>query len=673
MPDSLLLILASIGAQAIIAAALFVVLFWYANAFEMPGLKTWAWSMVALLVSLVGTGAAFSLAFDDQPVGSAPRLLAVFASQLGVFLHLALIAIGSTQFTGGASLVLTRKQSSLIFLAILLLAVLVSFSFSTSEHHITYRLVARIGVHYCLSAAVLWIIVLRLSRVRSSTSSVLRVSFFLAALLQSLILLIFFIQLYTGKSFGGRIFPFVDLLTLVAIAFGLVFWLLHLERGNVNTARSALSRLSNFDALTGAANQDYLLQLTDAAIQTGRPNALLVIDLDHFRSLGDALGRMQASALIQAIAQRIARCVSEQAVFARLKHDTFAILQPAAETIDFDSLSDQIHGVLAPPFHIKQRQLYLTASIGISLFPADAVDADSLLRAALLAVNQGKTLGRGQTRFYANSLNTAADARLGMLADLRQALTQNEFVLHYQPIFKQDGSLSCFETLLRWQHPERGLLAPDQFIELLQAASIYGAVDRMVLRRSLTMLSGWRKRFAMPLSIAVNISASSFQSVDFVTTVQRMLNEFSVPAANLVLEITESTMLDDVERAIDVLTQLKKLGVQVALDDFGTGYSSLSHLRSLPISQVKIDRSFVKDLPADPISAAIVAAIIQLSHKLGLSVVAEGIETHAQRQCLVSESVDYLQGFLLGSPMSAEAVETLLQDASSYGNFASNS
>jgi len=668
MPDSLLLVLASIGAQAVIAAALFAVLFWYATAFEMPWLKIWAWSMAALLLSLLGTGVGFALAFDQQPVAAAPRLVAVFASQFGIFLHLALVAIGSTQFTGAARLVLTRKQAALLIAAILLLAAAVSFSFIASDRQMMQRLVARIGVHYSLSAAVLWIVVLRLRRVKSSTSSVLRGSFIAAAFLQSLILIIFLFQLYTGKSLGGRIFPFVDLLTLVAIAFGLVFWLLHLERGNVNIARSEVSRLSHFDPLTGIANQDYLMDLADATIRKGTANALLIIDLDHFRALGDALGRAQASGLIQAIAQRIGRCASSQSVFARLKHDTFAILQPNAETVDLDGLADQIHSVLAPPFHVKQRQLYLTASIGIALFPADAVDADGLLRAALLAVNQGKTLGRGQTRFYASSLNTAADMRLGLLAELRQALNQDEFVLHYQPIFKQDGSLTGFEALLRWQHPARGLLAPDQFIELLQAAAIYGAVDRLVLRRSLAMLKGWRECFEIPLTIAVNIGASSFQSADFVVSVQRMLNEFSVPASALTLEITESTMLDDIERALEVFTQLKKLGVQVALDDFGTGYSSLSHLRSLPISHVKIDRSFVQDLPTDAKSAAIVAAIIQLCHKLGLSVVAEGIETRAQQQCLVEESVDYLQGFLLGSPMPAEDIEVLLREISGYSN-----
>ena len=662
MPDSLLLVLASVGAQAMIAAALFGVLFWYANAFAMPWLKTWAWSMAALLLSLLGTGFAFALAFDLQPVAGAPRLLAVFVSQFGIFLHLALVAIGSTQFTGGVWIVLTRKQTAAVFAAIFLLAAAVSFSFISSDSQIMQRLVARIGMHYSLSAAVLWIVVLRLRRVKSSTSGVLRGSFIAAALLQSLILIIFLFQLYTGKSFGGRIFPFVDLLTLVAMAFGLVFWLLHLERGNVNNARSEVSRLSHFDPLTGIANQDYLMELADAKIQKQEPCALLVIDLDHFRTLGDALGRAQAGGLIQAIAQRIGRCASAQSVFARLKHDTFAFLQPMAETVDLDALADQIHSVLAPPFHVSQRQLYLTASIGISLYPNDATDADGLSRAALLAVNQGKALGRGQTRFYAASLNTAADMRLGMLAELRQALNQDEFELHYQPIFKRNGELACFESLLRWRHPVSGLLAPDQFIELLQAAAIYGAVDRLVLRRSLEKLKDWRERFQIPLSIAVNIGASSFQSADFVVTVQRMLSEFSVPASALTLEITESTMLDDIERALDVLTRLQKLGVQVALDDFGTGYSSLSHLRRLPISHVKIDRSFVQDLPTDPKCVAIVAAIIQLSHKLGLSVVAEGVETREQQQRLNEESVDYLQGFLLGSPMPAEAIELLLRE-----------
>ncbi len=661
MPDSLLLVLASVSAQAMIAAAMFVVLFWYANTFSMPWLKTWAYAMAALILSLAGTGIGFALAFDLQPVASAPRLIAVFASQFGIFLHLALLAIGSSQFTGAPMSALSRNQKAALLAAIVLLASAVSFSFIDSERQLVQRLVARIGMHYSVSAAVLWIVVLRLRRMKSSTSSVLRASFIAAALLQSAIVAIFLFQLYTGKSFGGRIFPFVDLLTLVAIALGLIFWLLHLERGNVTRARSEVSRLSHFDALTGIANQDYLMQLADTAVKTGADCALLVVDLDHFRTLGDALGRAGASGLIQTICQRISRCVPPEAHFARLKHDTFAILAPTAQSFELETMAEEIHGALAPPIHVTHRQIYLTASIGISLFPADARDADGLLRAARLAVNQGKSLGRGQTRFYAEALNTAADERLGLLAELRQALNQDQFVLHFQPIFRIDGSIASFEALLRWQHPSRGLLAPDQFIDMLQAASIHGAVDRLVLRQALKKLRQWRATFALSIGIAVNIGASSFQSHDFVDTVQRMLAEFDVPASALTLEITESTTLDDIDLALSVLTQLKNLGVCVSLDDFGTGYSSLSHLRRLPIGAVKIDRSFVKELASDAKDAAIVTAITQLAHKLGLTVVAEGVETKAQQDCLVAESVDFYQGFLLGIPMPADEVEVLLR------------
>ena len=667
MPDSLLLVLASIGAQALIAAALFAVLYWYAKTFAMPGLKIWAWAMAAMLLSLIGTGVGFALAFDLQPVASAPRLAAVFASQFGIFLHFALVAIGSSQFTGVSVLSFTRKRIWLLLGAVFMLAFGASFSFLESERQLMQRLIVRIGLHYSVSAAVLWIVVLRLRQVKSTTSSVLRGSFIAAAIFQSAILALFLIQLYLGASFGGRIFPFVDLLTLVAIAFGLIFWLLHLERGNVNFARSEVSRLSHFDALTGLANQEYLIQLADAAVKTGANCALLVVDLDHFRTLGDALGRAGATGLIQTICQRISRCVPPEAHFARLKHDTFAILAASSQSFELDAIAEEIHGALAPPIHVIHRQIYLTASIGIALFPNDASDADGLLHAARLAVNQGKSLGRGQTRFYAASLNTAADERLGLLAELRQALNQEQFVLHYQPIFNQSGTVASFEALLRWQHPSRGLLAPDQFIDMLQAASIHGAVDRLVLRQALKMLQHWRRTFAISIGIAVNIGASSFQSHDFVATVQHMLAEFDVPANALTLEITESTTLDDIELALGVLTRLQNLGVCVSLDDFGTGYSSLSHLRRLPIGAVKIDRSFVSELASGVKDAAIVTAITQLSHKLGLIVVAEGVETQVQHDCLLAESVDFFQGFLLASPMPADAVEVLLRKSHQEG------
>jgi diguanylate cyclase (GGDEF)-like protein len=661
MPDSLLLVLASVGAQALIAAALFAVLFWYAKTYRLPWLTLWAWAMAAMLLSLLGTGVGFALAFDARPASSYPRIVATLLSQFGMFLHLALVAIGSKQFLGERGLALSRARLWLIFGAAALLASVVTFSFISSERQLMYRLAARIGVHYTVSVVVFWLVVLRLSRIKSNASGVLLSSFFAAACLQSVILAIFVYQLHTQQPFGGRIFPFLDLLTLVSIAIGLIFWLLHLERGKVDDARSEVSRLSHFDPLTGIANQDYLMKLVDTALQKRADCALMVVDLDHFRSLGDALGRAQASGLIQGICLRIQRCVPQGAEFARLKHDSFAIFCTRVESAELEAIADQIHSALAPPFHVSDRQLYLTASIGIARYPNDAMDADKLLRAALLAVNQGKSLGRGQTRFYAAALNTAADARIGLLAELRQALNHDQFVLHYQPIFRLDGKLANFEALLRWQHPERGLLPPDQFINMLQPAAIHGAVDRLVLRRALKMLKSWRDRFALPLGMAVNIGANSFQSHDFIATVQRLLMEFDVPASALTLEITESTTLDDIDLALVVLTQLKNLGVCVSLDDFGTGYSSLSHLRRLPIGAIKIDRSFVHDIACDSKDAAIVTAIIQLSHKLGLSVVAEGVETAAQQTCLMEEQVDFLQGFLLGSPMSAEDVEAMLK------------
>jgi diguanylate cyclase (GGDEF)-like protein len=660
MPDSLLLILASSGVQALITLALGIAFFWYAQSYAASHLRIWAGAMLAFFVAALASAAGFSLSFQNIPVDAPSRLIASFFSQFGFLSFLLCVAFGARQFADPASE--QKPKLGLLPLHVLcaVLALVITFSFIQSPQQIVGRLVLRIGLHYAVGAAVFWLVLAQIHRARVPHAGILKVCFAIAALLQTLIVGAFLLQLYLGSSFAGRLFPLADILMITSVGVGLSFWLLQSEREKLLHARDELTRLSYFDALTGVANQDRLMELLDSAIQQRQDCALILIDLDQFRTLGDTLGRARSNELIREVSQRIKSCAPARADFARLKHDTFALLVRHAASAELEYISEQIHSKLAPAFELAQRLIYLTASIGIALAPTDANSSDELLRAARLAVNQGKTLGRGQSRFFAPELNAAADARLGLISQLRQALSRDEFQLHFQPIFTRDGALVGFEALLRWQHPERGLLMPDSFISMLSPAAIHGAVDRLALRRALEQIKAWRKRFGLELSVSVNISAASFQDQGFVDSVSAMLSELAIPATALELEITESTTLENIDLALNVLTRLKGLGVCVALDDFGTGYSSLSHLRLLPISTIKIDRSFVRDVPFDQKDAAIISAITQLSHNLGLKVIAEGIETTAQRVFLSEQKVDFLQGYLLGHPKSAQNIEAEL-------------
>jgi EAL domain-containing protein (putative c-di-GMP-specific phosphodiesterase class I) len=364
--------------------------------------------------------------------------------------------------------------------------------------------------------------------------------------------------------------------------------------------------------------------------------------------------------LFRELTRRLKSVLPAESTLARFKHDTFAAFLPGADAATLETVAQTLHQALAPEIRVGARRLFLTGSVGLALEPDDANGAERLLHAAQLAVHQGKSMGRGQSRFYAPDLNEKADQRLSLIAELRRALNEDQFLLHYQPIFDAAGKLHGFEALLRWQHPERGLLLPVDFVPVLESAGISGAVDLMVLRKAVGQIKLWRLRSGQDYAIAVNVSAESFQRPDFPKILQILLDEFGIAAKAVELEIVESMALENLELGLALLTQLRAMGVSVSLDDFGTGFSSLSHLRVLPVHRIKIDRSFVRDVNFDRKDAAIVSAIIELAHSLDLTVVAEGVETADQRAFLLAHGVDFLQGFLLASPMPAAEAEALI-------------
>jgi len=424
-------------------------------------------------------------------------------------------------------------------------------------------------------------------------------------------------------------------------------------------AEEQIKSLAYHDALTGLPNrrlfQDRLSVAVAQAHRNGQRLAVLYLDLDRFKPVNDSLGHAAGDRLIQDVAERLRTCLREGDTVARLGGDEFTLLLPGvSQVVDAARVAEKVLDTLRVPFQIEGREIFATASIGISLYPEDGHDVETLVKNADAAMYRAKQQGRDNYQLYTPALNATALERLALESSLRHALAKNELVIHYQPVLDlATGHVQAMEALLRWQHPELGLLPPAEFISLAEVTGLIIAFGPWVLRTACAQTREWQEAGHAELGVAVNLSARQFQHPDLVAQVRRALEETKLDPAFLELEITESSAMHG-EAAVHTLRELKALGVRIAIDDFGTGYSSLSYLRRFPIDTLKIDRSFIADITRDPDDAAIATAVIALAHTLKLRVVAEGVETEEQVAFLSARRCDRVQGFLFGAPLPAE-------------------
>ncbi|WP_428483779.1 EAL domain-containing protein [Rhodopila sp.] len=420
--------------------------------------------------------------------------------------------------------------------------------------------------------------------------------------------------------------------------------------------------LAHHDALTGLPNRVLLRERLDQAIaQLGRGTvfALLCLDLDNFKTVNDTLGHPVGDKLLQAVADRLGFCVRETDTVARLGGDEFAIVQVGITAPeDAGELAGRVVATLSRPYDIDGQQVIVGASVGIAVAPGDGSNWDKLLKNADMALYRAKSDGKGLHRWFEQEMDARLQQRHRLEWELRQALPNNELELFYQPLVNlASDRVSSFEALLRWRHPQRGLVSPGEFIPLAEETGLIVPIGEWVLRRACADAASWPDG----IKVAVNVSAIQFRSSRLAEAVNDALTDAGLPAQRLELEVTESVLLRDSDATLATLHQLRRLGSRIALDDFGTGYSSLSYLRSFPFDKLKIDRSFVRDLADNPEAAAIVRAITQLATALGMTIAAEGIETEAQLACLRKEACTEGQGYLFSRPVPADVVSTLLE------------
>jgi diguanylate cyclase (GGDEF)-like protein len=446
-------------------------------------------------------------------------------------------------------------------------------------------------------------------------------------------------------------------------------------------AEEQIRRLAYYDALTGLPNRLLIVEQLELALAQARRHkrraSVMFIDLDHFKRVNDTLGHRagdellcQASARLAATlraADALARATTERAPhsLARLGGDEFIVmLTDVDEPEDAAGVAQRLVASLAEPMVVHGTEVFASASIGVATFPDDGADIDTLLMNADTAMYRAKAAGRGGFQLYDPSMNARALDRLHLEASLRRALERDEFVLHYQPrIDVLSGRLVGAEALIRWQHPERGLLQPSEFIPLVEDAGLEIPIGEWAIRTACRQSAAWRAAGLAAVPIAVNLASTHLREEGLPGLVATALATHGVPACGLEIEVTESILLADPELSVRIAQELATLGVQLSIDDFGTGYSSMSYLKKLPIAALKIDRSFVRDLESDPDDAAIVSAIIALAHSLKLKVVAEGVETQAQLAFLQSVACDEYQGFLTGRPVDVQAFTQLLRDS----------
>jgi diguanylate cyclase (GGDEF)-like protein len=465
---------------------------------------------------------------------------------------------------------------------------------------------------------------------------------------------------------GGEIsinFGVADLVLQGATALVIAISLLEDEREAAVDAAAQVEHIAYHDLLTGLPNRALFFdRLLVSMAHTNRyPQhriAILFFDLDRFKVINDSLGHTVGDALLKAVAERLRRLLRNDDTLARIGGDEFVILTQINGNIeDAGKVARKTLDAINTPFEIAGREIVITSSIGIAVYPNDGADADTLVKNADTAMYRAKEQGRDNYQYYTPAMNARAIEMLEIESDLRRAVVRDELRLYYQPLIDVGGDhVFGVEALLRWQHPERGLLQPESFIAMAENSGLIVPIGNWVLREACRQAKTWQRQFGMELIVGVNLSSRQFQQRDLTDQVRAALADSGLRAKFLELEITESNAMKDVEVSIRVLRELKALGVRIAIDDFGTGYSSLSYLRQFPVDTLKLDQSFVAEITV-PEDGAIAGGVIAMAHSLQLKVLAEGVETLGQLDFLKSHACDRLQGFLFSRPLTPAMFE----------------
>ncbi|HEY5609751.1 MAG TPA: EAL domain-containing protein [Thermoanaerobaculia bacterium] len=615
------------------------------------------WMRASALLTLLYVASGASLAITSPWQSAAASILAASAA----LLHPSLFFIGAHELARLRPPRVTRGWRlgvSIAIAAVATTAILVRQPYKATVILLVHAVVA--GASFVVAG-----LLLRRHRAQKLSSGFLLFGpiFSTYGVLKIAHLLFALVAIGRGQPFpaDGAI-ALAELVLLLLITCGMIVMTLEDDREAAMEAASQVEHLAYHDPLTGLPNRalffDRLVVALTHAQRHQYKAAVLFLDIDRFKQINDSLGHSMGDTMLKTAAQRIRAAVREEDTVARFGGDEFAILIHIIGRVeDAGKIARKILEALSAPFQLGEREVVVTNSVGITIFPNDGIDAESLVKNADTAMYRAKHQGGDIYQFYTSSMNSRSLELLELETGLRKALRNNELLLHYQPLIEiRTGGIFGLEALLRWNHPQLGLLLPEKFIQTAEVSGLIIPIGRWVLQEACRQAKQWQRQRGSDYVVCVNLSARQFFHEALVDEIKEALEMAMLPPRLLDLEITESHAMQDVQQTIQVLQQLKKLGVRIAIDDFGTGYSSLSYLKQFPVDTLKLDQSFVRDM-ITPQDAKVVSGMIQMAHSMSLSVIAEGVESIGQYDFLRTNECDRLQGFLFSRPLPADAFD----------------
>jgi diguanylate cyclase (GGDEF)-like protein len=665
MSDSLIASYLIQAAGALITAAIFGGFY---REYRRTFLREWALSWLALVVTLCGAAANATL-YDPRLTGTPLRLGVSMLTGAAGYLEIVWLLFGSSELHGRRPFSRSERRFFFAIAAVTGVALALVHARDPNGEAIRYTFRAGlrgmvVGIAFFIAAVHVW----RAPGVHAIGRRIVVGAFALFGLSQFQLLAI---QTLGNLALVRPAFVlslgFAEFVLMFSMGLGVVIWLLEEQHSAASANAAQVEQLALHDPLTGLPNRKLFLDHLNMSIPQARRAkhklAVLFIDLDRFKIVNDSLGHAVGDRLLQVVAARLRAVLRETDTVARMGGDEFTVIAPVVHTVeDAISVARKVREAVKEVIAVEGRELFITASIGIGIYPDDGADAGVLLKNADAAMYRAKAQGADIFQLYTAEMNSHAIEQLALESALRRGVDGLEFIMHYQPIVRTaDGTICCMEAMLRWRHPVLGLVRPEQFIRLAESTGMIVPIGEWALRSACRQLAEWRADGFPDLRMAVNLSTRQIQQPGLTELVTATLESCGLPPSALELEINETSATESGLDAVKQLAALKALGVGISIDDFGTGYSSLQSLRTFPVDALKIDTTFTRNLVRDANDTAIAVAVIALARSLGLRVIAEGVEHPTQLDFLHSQKCEYWQGYLCSAPVDAAEAKLVLR------------
>ncbi len=649
--------------ETIVFGLLATLLLLYYRGLGRQYVKYWMLSLFALSVH------QFSLAIDtllvEVSVTAIEKIVLTCVIQFTLYFHLVTLIFGL--YSGTINKYISKKIINYVFAFCGLLSITATLLYSFDINEVYNRFYLRESLPaFMMGCGLLMAVFLLYNSSADHFSARIFMGYCLFMGLRYILFSFLSIVLITEYWFKelSEILIFIDMGAFTLLAFSMLIWMQGAERNVAITAINKAQYLGKHDSLTGALNREQVMAKLPIIIEQAEHNqqtlAVFLLDMKRFKFVNDTYGLKVGDLILGEIASRLDESIFLPQVIGRLSGDSFVFVIDAADKKQQGAAIEHLHGLIRRPYHIKQHKVLLQCSIGYCLYPCDGLLAEDLLQKANLALAQAESQNVATVK-YKTGMQSHGRRLLAMEKEIRNGFEQNEFVLYFQPQLNLlTNRLEGFEALVRWLHPERGLLQPGNFLPDIESLNLFSELDSYVLERACQAIARWQQQYKRKVTVAVNITAVEFQDPLLIENIQALLFKYEIPAHCLELEITENIVITEIDTAMNTIVVLQNMGIKVSIDDFGTGYSSLAYLRKLPIDKIKIDRSFIEEVASNDSDLTIVKSMVELSHGLGKRVLAEGVETEEQLRLLRNIGCDAVQGYFISKPLPEEALKKYL-------------